>query len=109
MPVGLWAVNDGARTPQTDLIDDGLRTPRCDSVPRTNPKDDAGIWPQCGAAEIKTPFISVYLRPGEGLGPEGRNSPLAKENKRFLLTIRPGEAYIHGTGALSANSAIARL
>jgi len=48
--------------------------PRCDSVPRKDPKDDAGIWPQYGAIWIKALFIhwagiflaadsSVSLRP----------------------------------------------
>ena len=52
MPVGPWPVNDG---PRTRLI--GLKTvaecPRCDSIPRKDPKDDPGIWPECGAIWFK--------------------------------------------------------
>jgi len=74
--------------------------------PSKNPKDDAGIWPQCGAAEIKTPFN--FPAPEAGTARDSK-SPQAKKNGRFWLTMLRGEAYIQRIGAPSANGAIARL
>jgi hypothetical protein len=106
MPFGLWPVNDGPEPSLIGLNDGGWMPPLRFHPSNLEPKDDLGIWPECGAPGIKTLFADgpkMHLLQGyfddAGL------------QKAFdlRLTRREAEAYIPAIGAPSAYGAIARL
>ena len=70
MPVGPWPVNDGPRTGDLRLTAAADRPPLRIPSLEFEAKDDAGIWPQCGAARrLKCRLVQTRIaRLSTGIG-----------------------------------------